>query len=503
MGKRASAISALTSGKRLFKNVLLNLLGLGVPLIAAVVAIPVLLSKLGDGKFGFLTLAWATVGYLGVLDLGIGRALTKTIAERLGQGRDSDVGPLVWSGVLGTTALGLLLAAGIALGSDWLVVSWLGSSPELRGELTSAIILLAISVPFLAVGSSLRGVLEAYQRFDLVNLVRAPIGVLNYIGPLLAALYSADLRLVVLSVVLTRALAALVYGYLCATTIGARLYTPSFSMPVLVGLMKFGGWITVIGIVNPLLVILDRFVLTAVSPLETIVFYTVPAEVVSKLWLLPSAVLMVMLPAFSTLGSSDPQRTDMLFSNARWYLLIAMIPVCLISVGASFDILSWWVGRPFAEKSYHILQFALIGFFLNALSYVPYAYLQGSGNPRLMVQIFCIELVLYPPFLWILASKFGALGAATASLVRFALESVAFYVAAHTVAKFPFRKSVPFGAVALCVAMVLSGVATLDRSYQLTASLVLLLPYATAVWIWFKRDGVLLGNKQGQLRNSP
>ncbi|MEJ2502280.1 MAG: hypothetical protein P8177_03025, partial [Gemmatimonadota bacterium] len=56
------------------RNSLLNLLGLGLPLAVAVVAIPPLTAGLGSERFGILGLVWVVVAYLALLDLGLGRA---------------------------------------------------------------------------------------------------------------------------------------------------------------------------------------------------------------------------------------------------------------------------------------------------------------------------------------------------------------------------------------------------------------------------------------------
>jgi len=72
---------------RLAQSSLWNLLGQGVPIAAALVAIPLLVKGLGTERFGILTLAWVVIGYFSLFDLGMGRALTKVVAEELAAGR--------------------------------------------------------------------------------------------------------------------------------------------------------------------------------------------------------------------------------------------------------------------------------------------------------------------------------------------------------------------------------------------------------------------------------
>src|ERR1700693_577565 len=79
------ATSARTAG--LAANLVWNLAGESMPVLAAVVAIPILVHRLGTDRFGVLTLSWAVAGYFGLFDFGLGRALTKAMAQELSVSR--------------------------------------------------------------------------------------------------------------------------------------------------------------------------------------------------------------------------------------------------------------------------------------------------------------------------------------------------------------------------------------------------------------------------------
>jgi hypothetical protein len=49
---------------------------------------------------------------------------------------------------------------------------------------------LAASIPVVIASAGLCGVLEAYQRFDLANAVRLPMGLFNFLSPLFILLIS-------------------------------------------------------------------------------------------------------------------------------------------------------------------------------------------------------------------------------------------------------------------------------------------------------------------------
>ncbi|HIB84841.1 MAG TPA: flippase, partial [Chromatiaceae bacterium] len=152
-----------TSGRRLARNVLWNLLGTGAPLLVAIVAIPILIDGLGTARFGVLTLAWMVVGYFSLFDLGLGRALTKLVAEKLGKGLDDEIPALIWTAISLMTVLGVLGAVVVAALSPWLVVGVLKIPLDLQPETLTAFYLLAASIPIVIGTTGLRGILEAHQ----------------------------------------------------------------------------------------------------------------------------------------------------------------------------------------------------------------------------------------------------------------------------------------------------------------------------------------------------
>ena len=73
------------SGTSITKNTVYNLLGFGVPMLMAVAIIPLLIKGMGTERFGLLNLSWIVIGYFSFFDFGIGKSLTKIIAEKIGK----------------------------------------------------------------------------------------------------------------------------------------------------------------------------------------------------------------------------------------------------------------------------------------------------------------------------------------------------------------------------------------------------------------------------------
>src|SRR5207245_1566750 len=111
------------------------------------------------------------------------RATTRFVATAIESGSEERVPGIVWTAVIVQTGLGLLGAAILITADPWLAGKVLHIPPRLLDEARSTFYVLALSIPAVLVSGSLRGVLEAAQRFDLVNAAAAPLSAANFLLP--------------------------------------------------------------------------------------------------------------------------------------------------------------------------------------------------------------------------------------------------------------------------------------------------------------------------------
>lgn len=418
-----SSARALTAGPLLRRNTLLNLLGQGLPLIVAIVAIPLLIEGIGVERFGLLALAWLVIGYFSLFDLGIGRALTQLVSERIGEGRDEEIAGIAWTGLAVMTGVGMMAWGLLHWLAPFVVNRLLEVPPELRDEALGALRILAVAVPFVASAAGFRGLLEAVQRFGLIIAVRIPMGVLTFLGPLMVLPFSSDLRPVVGALAVARLAGWIGYA---ALTLRAL---PPLRRPVgptpgrLRPLLRFGGWITVSNVVSPLMVHMDRVVIGAVLSMAAVAYYVTPFEVVTRLWIIPGALVGVLFPAFATSFVGDPKRTAHLFGRATRGLLLALLPVVILLVGLAGPGLEVWVGSDFAREGTVVAQWLTVGVLVNCLAHVPYALLQAIGRPDLTAKLHMAEAPVYFLLLWALLGTYGLVGAAIAWTIRVVIDA--------------------------------------------------------------------------------
>jgi O-antigen/teichoic acid export membrane protein len=420
-----SAIRAGTLDRKVLGNLIWNAAGAMIPLLAGILSIPILINVLGTTKFGVLSLAWIIVGYFSLFDLGLGRALTHVISQKLATGAEADVPNIARSGVLLLCGLGLLGGLIVALIAPWLVSTQIKVPPDLQSETLVSLYLLGASIPVVILAAGLRGILEAYERFDIVNLIRTPLGVLNYLAPLAALQISQSLPVLVFTLVVIRVLTCVMLFYFCRRQVPNLLSPLSIDLSAVYHLLGFGGWMTVSNVAGPLLLYAGRFLLAVLVSAEAVSYFAVPYDALINLLLIPGLFVTTLFPVFSGYFGRDLAKAAAAYRRYALYILLVMAPLCGLAIVFAKPGLAIWIGPDFAEKSYVVAQILAAGIFINSVGHLAQAVLQASGRPDITAKLHIAELVLYLPYLVWLVITFDVEGAAIAWLVRVTLSTIA------------------------------------------------------------------------------
>lgn len=428
----------------LLRNTTLNLIGFGAPLLVAVGTIPVLITGLGVDRFGLLTLIWAIVSYFGLLDLGLGRALTQQLSIELAKQRDGHIAPLVWTALALMTGLGVVAGCLMAAMAPW-GANLLEAVPD-RTEAIRAMRAMAWAMPFIVLTSGLRGILEARHAFMAINLIRLPMGLFTFLGPLAVVLW-AEPRLDLIAWVLTagRVLAFIAHAWAAVKALPQMGRTLQFQRQLVVPLCSSGGWLAVSNVISPLMGYIDRFVIGTTASAAAIAYYATPNELVTKLWIIPGALTTVLFPMFAARWLEDRAQTITLFKNATAGLFAVLIPLTTGITLYAQPILARWISPEFAAHSSLILQIFGAGILINSLAHIPFTLAQSAGAARRTGLLHCAEIIPYAALLWLLSSRYGATGAAFAWFIRICADTTATFVLCAVTLEQPIRSILPRG----------------------------------------------------------
>ena len=401
---------------RLINSLIWNFSGQILPLLAALICIPILVEQLGNERFGFLAIAWVVIGYFSLFDFGLGRAITFIVAMRSAEKQDSN--KIVNTALKFLFYISLCVLLLFILASDLIVQNILTVSVDLKDEASSAIKVLSLGLPFVILSIGLRGILEAHQLFKRISFVTIPSGILLFVFPAILSYFTCSLVIIFGSLVFVRVVQFLLFLFVVNLIAKIRFFE-DIDKRELKLLLSFGGWMTVTNIVSPIMVNMDRFFIGAKVAVSAVTNYVVPFDLITKALVLPSAISGVLFPEFSKLqATGNTQSAFSLLINSLLLLALAFsIPLFIVFI-FSYELLSIWISDEFALSSYDVLKVLCIGVFFNGLAYLPFSFVQGLGRSDITAKLHIIELIVYLPLLYGMISYFGVIGAAYSWVLR-------------------------------------------------------------------------------------
>jgi len=475
----------LPDKKTLAKNVLYNFLGYGSPLLFAIVLIPPLIKELGDERFGILSIAWMVLGYFSLLDFGIGRSLTKIISEKIALKFSDQVPGLFWTSIFFMFLVSSFAAVVILFLVPFLVESFFNISENVKEETLYSFYALAISIPVIATTAALRGVLEAYQKFFAINIVRIFFGVFTFLGPILVLLIVNSLFWIIVIMIFVRLIVWVTYFYLCLTVNNSIKNNRMISYKVFKPVLKFSIWISISNIVGPIISYSDRIIIGGAISAAAITYYSTPYEVVTKLLLIPGALVGVLFPVFSASFATVPEKAKELFAKGVKYIFLIIFPVVFLIVTFAYDGLNIWLGETFATNSTSVMQFLSIGILMNSLSLIPNVFFQGTGKPHVTTLLNLIELPFYVVGMWLMILNFGIKGAAFFYMVAAAFDAIIMFFLAYKVFRLKFISVFTMIFLTVCVFLLFIMITVQGIVLKLILSLVILISFVYCIWKYF------------------
>lgn len=376
----------MSSTARLLSNTLSNGVAQFAQVGVAFVFMPLLVAHYGLTQYGLYLLAFSFTGYLGLLDFGVGTALTKLVAEKRAKAGIAAIGDLISIGlayycVVGVAACGVLLllarfsAAIFHLAPD--------DGRLLENLLTVGAIAAVVIWPLMTFPAVLAGL----QRYDLsarVALLTTALGAVST-----AAVLILDKSLIVLTVCLS--LAGIVGGLIAALLLwrhapGARIGLGSASRATLRRVFSFS-WVIFVTQVCGVLVYqqTDRIILGVFAGAVSIALYEASSKFHSLVRMLAIVAGTAAMPAASGfLAENAPESLRTLFLRGSKYADAFVLPFVVTIVASAYPLLRLWLGPAYAGQTVAVQLF--VGYYvLNANTTVAGAILTGTGRLRFIL----------------------------------------------------------------------------------------------------------------------
>lgn len=396
------------------RNSIYNIAGAVIPLVLALVTVPLYLKAVGTERYGALAIAWLILGYFGLFDLGLGRATAQRIAA-LHDSTPDHRASVFWTAVAVNIAIGAVGAVLLFLGARYFFLNHFKAEPALVAEMLDAVWLLAAAVPVATLTGVLSGALQGREKFLDVNMATVVGNSLFTLLPLIVAYVSGpQLSGLIIAAVIARVLglaiiALRVHKHLLAGAHGA------FDRSEWLNLLKFGGWVSLIMIAAPLSTIADRLMIGALLGSASVAVYAVAVDIARRIALVPNALAQAIFPR---VAKADQRECDTIFRQSLAVVDLLMTVPVIVLIFLAGPFLELWVGRDLGAQAANVCRILLVAYWFNAFAVVPNMFLQAQGKPFLSAAIVVGTLPFYFVALYLGLTKGGFEAAAWMFAVR-------------------------------------------------------------------------------------
>jgi O-antigen/teichoic acid export membrane protein len=298
--------------------------------------------------------------------------------------------------------------------------SWLKITPNLESDARLAFEIAAVGVLFATLGSGLRGAQEGLNQFKIASLNKAILGFCTFTLPAFSIyVHGTSIYSIVIYLVAARVMIVIIVLFQLRHYIFAKgMHSIKNHIQ---SLYSFGIWVTISGIIGPLMIYGDRFFVSAAIGAALLPLYAIPQEALQRLLLIPGSFCAALLPKLAGLPMGERMA---LYRKSHQHVLVIMLVVCLVGAALAYPMLSIWLSPEFAADSLAIVCILAVGIWLNSIAFVPYTFLHANGSTKLTAIFHLIELVIYIAALYYLVEVYGLIGAALAWVLRVGVDLV-------------------------------------------------------------------------------
>jgi len=415
----------------LLRNSLWNLGGSALPAVVALATVPLLISGLGLEGFGIVTLISSVVGYFGVLDINLSAGSIKYLAQYHAQSDQPRFDETFWFGCFFYSVLGLGGAAALYFGAAPLSAYFFTVSSALQAETRLALQIAGLGFFLSQLQNYLLVVPQALQRYDRSAQSEAFFGVLVNVASATVAMAGGGVAGVVATRVAVSALNS-VWLVILLRQLGVALRPHWPRREIRRALTTFSAYAYLSRLAAMLHVHGDKLIVGALAGPVALTFYTVPAQLASRILGLSFRLSSVIYPRVSALAATGQQsQLRVLYLDTTRLLTYLNLMVLGVIALAGDVFLARWVGAEFVATGYPILLFITLALLADSLTNIASLVNDGLGHPRVTGRFALARGLVGVAMVYAGTVAGGIIGAAVAHLLASLLMTALFLLYVH------------------------------------------------------------------------
>lgn len=384
---------------------------------------PYVYRSLGAEQYGLFALVLVLANYLTIVDFGFGWGIIKFVAEYAAKKDFAKMRGVIGVSIWLSLALGLLLAACVAVLAPWLAHSVFSVPSEKTHVVTVGIALTGAFAVLILQSNVLSGVLKGLQRFDLAVGVRSLSTTVRMLGYVLLVAAGHGLLSLWIFTIASMFVCAVGYCFCIKRLLPEVSLLPKFDRSSFRTMFSF----SVFGFGTRLLTMpyfyLDKLFIGALLPVAALSHYIIPFNLAQKIGGVGGLAVSVVLPSVSE-RVHDRGRLKALYRRTVPIAYSLILPMVLVTITVGPQFLRYWMDAEFAALARLPLILITIGMGALTLGSIDGTFLEGIGKPRVRTTVYAALAVVSLPACYFLTKRFGTIGTATTVCLAFSLGGV-------------------------------------------------------------------------------
>lgn len=408
----------MKSDAKLVKFLSWNTINFATLTVVSLLSLPVYYGKLSPENFAILSIVWSALAISTVMDLGVGRALTRELGAITNESASGNYKSVASSGIVVagvySALAALIVQFGISKYFDLL------DDQYIIEQQTIAMVALAIFATLAS--NAFLAIFEGMHRIQLATLIRISFTFFYMAGP--AAMLALSVTDELSDVVLLIALARLAQLAACIL-IASRLVVISFaasSYRHVKDLLANGMWLTLSNIVSIAMTSSDRFILGYYRSPTDLGNYVIASELIQRGVGVLSIISGSIFPLIARAGPLDGHGQRLRVAH----LLISVVGISVFFLGFFLinQFLVIWLGRDDVLQIAHLFQIMLVGWLASGFGQLYLANIHSMGDTRTPALVHVAEAMFAIPAMIYAIYDHGVYGGAAVWTVRAVVDAL-------------------------------------------------------------------------------
>ncbi|HJV66422.1 MAG TPA: oligosaccharide flippase family protein [Geomonas sp.] len=502
---------------RIFNNALFNTASWVFTVILSFVFLPYIVRTLGTEGYGLLVLVLSVIGYFAVLDLNLGDAVIKYVAEYHAENDMKKVNEVVGSVLLAYLVLGTVAGVAILLFSGTMVNRLLQIKTALQPAALFAFQIGSAGILLTMLMSALSAIPNALNRYDVTSKATMAMGLLTNLATVSLLYFGFGLREIVILNLLVSLLGIGFYALASKRLLPGLELHPVMNFSAIRRILKYGMFSTLSRLSSMMQFQGVRLLAGIVLGVSAVTFYVVPFSLVSRAMAITFRLAAVIFPVISGMqGQRDFQAVSKLYLKSSRLIFSVSTAICLPLFLFGGRFLSLWMGETFRQQTGLVMLLLTASLYMDSCTNVPSHVLNGLGMPKFCGYFSTFNAVINLLLVYPLSKWLGINGIALSFLVGHIIVAPTFVIFVTRKLKLPLMTllkevylmpiiagmlaAIPF----LILMKAVQGMATLLFVMMAASALYLVICYVTGVFSQEEKEyiiGYLRLGKKGSATN--